>query len=373
MSTPQQESSTIKVEKGKRGKRPGQLYFPRNSLKDSIRVPKVIWEKNGGNPMAILDIAKQLGYSPSSSTFGELLRSASRYGLTSGSWQQDFSKTISLTPNGESIVAATPADDLNSLKRSALEMSRPFQKLNETYNGKIIPTKELLINSLMRDFGLQKGDAEACYKVFIKNVEELLIYDDIHGKRYLRVDKLSSVSELAPQDTEMVEQEEEHDLDIQTTKELSVDEPEEWNAKVFVSHSKNPRILDQIKRMLKIGNLDYEVAEESKTTAIPIPEKIFGIMRNCNCAVINVSADEQEKQSDGNFGINQNVLIEIGAAFLAYDQRVILLVDKRLKLPSNLQGLYRSDYEGDELSWDTGMNLQEALSNFHKKQPAIEK
>lgn len=37
----------------------------------------------------------------------------------------------------------------------------------------------------------------------------------------------------------------------------------------------------------------------------------------------------------------------------------------RIKL-SILQGLYRCDYEGDELSWDTAMKLQKALKEFRK-------
>jgi len=108
------------------------------------------------------------------------------------------------------------------------------------------------------------------------------------------------------------------------------------------------------------------IAEERETTAIPIPEKVFGLMRGCDCAIINVSADEQEKREDGTYGINQNVLIEIGAAFLMYNKKVILLVDKRVELPSNLQGLYRCEYKGDELTFNTAMKLQKALSEFRK-------
>lgn len=44
-------------------------------------------------------------------------------------------------------------------------------------------------------------------------------------------------------------------------------------------------------------------------------------MRQCNCAIINISADEQEKREDGSYGINSNVLIEIGGAFLNYDKK----------------------------------------------------
>ena len=102
------------------------------------------------------------------------------------------------------------------------------------------------------------------------------------------------------------------------------------------------------------------------TSAIPIPEKIFGLMKECNCAIINISADEQEKLPDESFKINENVLIEIGASFLNYDKKVILLVDKRIKLPSNLQGLYRCEYEGEELPFSLFGKLSKALKGFRK-------
>lgn len=136
---------------------------------------------------------------------------------------------------------------------------------------------------------------------------------------------------------------------------------------VFVSHSKNPAILDQIKTILDFGQFVPAVAEEEETTAIPVPEKVLTAMRRCGSAVINVSADDPEQRPDGSFGINQNVLIEIGVAFALYDRRVVLVVDKRVQLPSNLQGLYRCDYEGDELGWNAGMKLQKALANFRER------
>lgn len=87
-------------------------------------------------------------------------------------------------------------------------------------------------------------------------------------------------------------------------------------------------------------------------------------MRQCDAAVICVTADEQEKDEDSQYSINENVLIEIGAAFVLYDKKVVLVWDKRLKIPSNLQGLYRCEFEGNELSWATGMKLMKAVSKF---------
>jgi predicted nucleotide-binding protein len=134
--------------------------------------------------------------------------------------------------------------------------------------------------------------------------------------------------------------------------------------KVFITHGKNMEIVDQIKTMLELANLEYEVAVEEESTAIPVPEKVFTAMRNCNSAIICVTADDDNKNDDGTFSINQNVLIEIGAAFVLYDKKVVLVWDKRIPVPSNLQGLYRCEFEGNELSWSAGMKLMKAVNKF---------
>jgi hypothetical protein len=38
-------------------------------------------------------------------------------------------------------------------------------------------------------------------------------------------------------------------------------------------------------------------------------------------------------------------------------------------VPSNLQGLYRCDYEGNELSWTEGMRLMKAIQGFKRQPP----
>lgn len=132
--------------------------------------------------------------------------------------------------------------------------------------------------------------------------------------------------------------------------------------RVFISHGKNTQIVEQVKTMLEIAGIDYEVAVEEETSAIPVPEKILESMRRCNAAVICVTG---ENTSSNTYSINENVLIEIGAAFVLYDKKVILIWDKNVKVPSNLQGLYRCELDGDkEISWSTGMKMMKALANF---------
>ena len=134
--------------------------------------------------------------------------------------------------------------------------------------------------------------------------------------------------------------------------------------RVFISHGPNVDIVDQIRTMLDLSGLPYEVVVEQESTAIPVPQKVFDAMRRCDAAVMCVTADSEAEREDGSYEINPNVLIEIGAAFVLYDKRVALVWDHRIPVPSNLQGLYRCEFEGNELSWSVGMKLMTAVNEF---------
>jgi hypothetical protein len=140
--------------------------------------------------------------------------------------------------------------------------------------------------------------------------------------------------------------------------------PSQETLRVFITHGKNMEIVEQVETMLEVAGIEGEIAEAEETTAIPVPEKVLSAMRRCNAAIICVTVDEGEKDGSGGYKLNENVLIEIGSAFVLYDRRVVLVWDKRLPVPSNLQGLYRCEFEGDELSWNAGMKLMKAIRGF---------
>ncbi len=135
--------------------------------------------------------------------------------------------------------------------------------------------------------------------------------------------------------------------------------------RVFITHGKNLELVEQVEAILQLSEIDYEVAIKEETTAIPVPEKVFGAMRRCTAGVIIVSK-EQVQGDTAVVQINPNVLIEIGAAFVLYDRRVVLVWEKGVPIPSNLQGLYRCEFDGKELGWTEGMKLMKALKEFRK-------
>ncbi len=89
-------------------------------------------------------------------------------------------------------------------------------------------------------------------------------------------------------------------------------------------------------------------------------------MSICDAGVIHVATEKKhfDKNGDAVETINENVLIEIGAAMALYKRNFILLVPETVTLPSNLQGLYECRYQGDALDAASTMKLLKAFNDF---------
>ncbi|WP_294277542.1 TIR domain-containing protein [uncultured Sphingomonas sp.] len=145
-----------------------------------------------------------------------------------------------------------------------------------------------------------------------------------------------------------------------------VESSAERGNRVFITHGKNKKILEQVKELVAFGKFEPIVAQEREAAAKPVPEKVMDEMRSCQAAVIHVGSEGFLLDSSGNQvpQINGNVLIEIGAAMALYARNFILLVEEGVTLPSNLQGLYECRYSGDELNMSATMKLLKAFNEF---------
>lgn len=359
------------MSEGKKKRKRTSTKYPKFSLLESLEIGKVIVNNNASQPYDRLSLAESIGLSPGSSKFRMLIVASTKFGLTTGNYN---ASQIALTPLALSILK--PKDDLEKQRaiKDALFNIDFYEKIFKFYNKNRIPTKNHFKNTLEREFEIPPDDSEQCYNLLMQNAKELNILHKIKESSYINLALLNS-QEVAEEEIDKKNKKEiGEDIEkIIESAEKETPEKKKFSEqelkriskpKVFIAHSKNEKILDQIKQILEFGQFEPTIAEDVETAAIPIPEKIFGLMRRCDCAIINISADEQEKMPDGSYKINDNVLIEIGASFLMYNQKVILLVDKRMSLPSNLQGLYRCEYEGSELSWETGIKLTTVLQDF---------
>ena len=134
------------------------------------------------------------------------------------------------------------------------------------------------------------------------------------------------------------------------------------NNRIFVTHGKNTKILEQIKRTITSVGLEPVVSVQTETAAKPIPKKVMDDMGKCSAVVIHVGSEAELLDKNGRgWPINPNVLIEIGAAMMHCPGKYVLVVENGIELPSNLQGLYQCRYTGDGLDFDAVMKIQEAL------------
>lgn len=356
--------------------------YPPSTLESVLQVADAIRE-SGRKELGLIELAKamQPERSPGSSGFRVLITGSADYGMTKGNYR---SPVISLTDRG--MAYARPRDD--SERSEAIQQASLAPALFARLYNAIAPNKwpsdANVENILVRDHGVPSEFAPEAAKIAKENARFAGLLQQAKGGYWLVLNpELSRVAAAPGEPADEDEAEaEEAPGDEGTpagggTRSGGGTPPKDEQRRfeqsdpgvpdrVFVSHSKNAALLEQVKTILEFGRFLPIVAEEEETTAIPVPEKVLSSMRKCGSAVISVSADEAERRDDGTYGINQNVLIEIGAAFALYDRRVVLVVDKRVQLPSNLQGLYRSEYEGDELGWTAGMKLQKALTNFRE-------
>jgi hypothetical protein len=240
-----------------------------------------------------------------------------------------------------------------------------LKKIYDHYDENKVPELGMFKNVLTRTFGIKAERVNDAADIILNNARFAGLIQNISGAEYLNVTKATQGMEAPPSSPTPPTPLEEGAPPISAEGVIPVVE-DARKSRVFIGHSKNEKILGQVKQILQFGGFEAIIAEAIETTAIPVPDKIMESMHQASAAIIIISADTP-KEPDEKIKINENVLIEIGSAFVLYRRKVILLVDKRVTLPSNLQGLYVSYFEGDSLDWDAGMKLQEALTGFKKE------
>jgi len=346
-------------------KAPGLGDLPKVSLREALRVPQAITDNYAGDPTAPHDIALALDVSPTSSAWRDLAACAMGYGLTRGGWS---AQNIALTDLGRRATAPTEEGADIAAKAEAALKPAVLGGFFRKYNRAKLPPDNIAMNVLQQEFGVTPDRLDIALRVIKDNGQYVGFIRDTKTGPFVAIeDPQPSVVRMPPEPPTEEEA---------ATAPLDIPEPKSEAPvtplpsapivlRVFISHGKNMAIVEQVKDVLGLYDIEFEVAVEEETSAIPVPAKVMSAMRRCQAGIMVVTADQQSSADDG-YLINTNVLIEIGAAFVLYDQAVVLLWDKRLKVPSNLQGLYRLEFQGDELSFVTGTKLAKAVKSLRK-------
>jgi hypothetical protein len=67
----------------------------------------------------------------------------------------------------------------------------------ERFKNHRLPRKDLLLNTLEREFGIPPADRDQCYELLVKNATELGLLKDVGGTPYVRFDHPTVVAGTA--------------------------------------------------------------------------------------------------------------------------------------------------------------------------------
>jgi predicted nucleotide-binding protein len=345
-----------------------QADVPACSLEKAIRVPSSIADNYGYKPTVPLQVASALEIQPSSSGFRMLTGAAIAYGLTTGGYNAD---TISISPLGMRIVRPTAEGDDLAAKREAFLRPRVIREFLKRYDGASLPKDSIGENVLM-DLGVPQERKAEVLKLIIEGAEAVGFLAEIKGRKYVDLSGTKTSNTTEGDSSEAVDNDAEEQSIASTASATAVaSQPvgEGRARRVFVTHGKNKALIEPVKKLLAFGELEAVVSVQTQTVSQPVPSKVMEGMRSCGSAIIHVEDERHLVDKDGNEQIilNDNVLIEIGAAMALYGSRFILIVKQGVKLPSNLQGLLELRYSGDTLDVNDTVNLMEAINDMKKR------
>lgn len=83
-------------------------------------------------------------------------------------------------------------------------------------------------------------------------------------------------------------------------------------------------------------------------------------------AAMLVILDEQSFTRDdvGTWRLNERISMELGAAHVLHDRRVIVLRDKKVTSPDGLKDLVQFEFHNDHMDWQVGLELIETVHGF---------
>ena len=353
-----------------------QADFPQTSLQQAQKIASALLDNYAGKDASPPDLALALGISPTSSSWPALTGSAIAYGLTEGGVNADKIKLLAL---GRKLVAPEAEGEDLEARREAILKPRILKEFFERYRRAKFPN-DTIAGNVLKSLGLPADRIETALEIVKANGRYAGIIRETPTGPFVNLDSPGVPAPTATPETPEHEDQESiaapRKLDASQAGAPPAATParapqptagfDPKSNRVFISHGRQRGIVAQLKELLTFGNFEPVVSVERESTAIPVPEKVFEDMRSCGAGVIHVGGEGKYLDREGNehSKINDNVLIEIGAAMALYGKKVVLLVEKGVALPSNLQGLYRCDFEGDRLEYESTMKLLKTFSQF---------
>jgi len=349
--------------------------YPPLTLRDAVRVPRQIQDEASGTSVSRLTLAELLGVSPASSNFRDLVAASRMYGLTNGGINAE---EFGLTPLGEKATGADEVAQATALKQAVMNIE-PYRTFFDAFANKKVPAGAVFKEFLAKSADVSPERAEECMSFILADAEVAGLVRTLKaGGQYI---DLSGTATPTQEDSSAVvtsgeqlgaDAEDEGESLAQLTDALPP--PEEPNTsarakKVFIAHGKNRTPLDQLKNALDTFKVNYAVAVDEPNKGRPISRKVAALMRDdCSSGIFIFTADERflKEAPTGDaeevWRPSENVVFELGAASILYENRIVIFKEKGVTFPSDFSDLGYIEFEKDQLVAELGSLFKELVA-----------
>jgi predicted nucleotide-binding protein len=367
-------SKTKNIQSG-RGRPTGSKNrnYPPLKLADALNVAQTIEDKASGVTTSRLTLAKLLDISPASSNFSNLVASSRMYGLTNGGIN---ATEFSLTPLGKEATGADEVMRVAAYKKAVVNIA-PYRAFFQAFNNKKVPTAMPFTDFLVKSADVQPDRADECMALILADAEKAGLVRPMKGGA-LWIDLAGTpTSSDAEKDAEPDAgangagengTRSEPDLVVITPTPAQPTTPTGKPKKVFIAHGKNRVPLEQLKKALDTLKVSYAVAVDEANQGRPISRKVATLMRDeCSSGIFIFTADERflreakTGESEEVWRPSENVVYELGAASILYENRIVIFKEKGLTFPTDFSDLGFIEFEKDQLVAELGPLIKELV------------
>lgn len=140
--------------------------------------------------------------------------------------------------------------------------------------------------------------------------------------------------------------------------------------RLFITYGvQPPELVAQIQTVFELAGVRSH-ASERKTHAggaVLVADDAVELMRRCDAALILLSKEDCRPDAGGAPAVDERALVEIGAACVLYERRVLLLLDGPFGLPAGLAALPHVTLGEGGLTWEVGIELLKTVRGFAER------
>ncbi len=346
-----------------------QSDLPSVSLKEALRIAITLRDNYNLNPATPLDVGLAVGIAPTSGGFRTLTSAALAFGITSGGWN---ASEIALTDLGKRIVAPTAEGEDAGAKREAFEKPRLTKEFLAKYNNGKLPSETVLKN-VLHGMGVPFEITDRVHQLLVSGLREQGYIKSMNGAEFIQrpsgSDPVVPLGESPTDESSGANDSgEEKQGDAASYEGQQAPSPPvapERPKAIFLGHGKNKQPLGQLTKILDEYRIPHKEAIAEANAGRPIPTKVAETMHECGAAILIFTADEKFHDEEGNelWRPSENVVHELGAASVLYENRIIIFKEEGVTLASNFDSIGYIPFEKNKLS-DKGIELFRELVSF---------